>query len=41
MARLSTPIHLGASSDTLQFNRHRAVNLSSINEATHTTNQIP
>ncbi|GEM_PF-6181898 len=40
MARSSTKIHTGASSDTLQFDKHRAVTLNRINEATHNLTEI-
>jgi hypothetical protein len=41
MARLSTQIHMNTSSNTLQSDKHRAVNLNRINEAMHTTTEIP
>lgn len=41
MARLTDQMDMDTSPNTLQFDKHRAVNLSRINEATHAPTQIP
>lgn len=41
MARLSPQMDMNIRSHIMQFDKHRAVNLSRINEATHNPTEIP